>query len=136
MPKHDQHRQHDGTHTATDHDPICGMQVNPDSAAGVAEYEGRRYFFCSTHCKERFEADPARYVGQIGPPHSASAEGKPAGAYTCPMHPDERQHGPGDCAQCGMALELLKPAAPRRATEYICPMHPEVRQSGPGACPI
>jgi P-type Cu+ transporter len=64
------------------------------------------------------------------PPHDA-------GPYTCPMHPEARHDGPGSCAKCGMALELMAPAASGPArTEWTCPMHPEVVRDGPGTCPI
>jgi Cu+-exporting ATPase len=57
--------------------------------------------------------------------------------YTCPMHPEIRQPGPGSCPRCGMALEPVAPAAPVGArVEYTCPMHPEIVRDGPGACPI
>lgn len=56
--------------------------------------------------------------------------------YTCPMHPDVRQEGPGSCPQCGMALEPEGISAPTVKTEYVCPMHPEIVQDGPGHCPI
>lgn len=56
--------------------------------------------------------------------------------YTCPMHPDVRQRGPGACPKCGMALEPVAPAAPMMKTEYTCSMHPEVVRDRPGACPI
>ena len=56
--------------------------------------------------------------------------------YVCPMHPDVRQHGPGACPKCGMALEPEMPSAPARCIEYTCPMHPEIVRDAPGACPI
>src|SRR3972149_7072058 len=55
-----------------------------------------------------------------------------SGAYTCPMHPEVRQSGPGHCPDCGMSLEADIAAG----AIYVCPMHPEVRQAGPGNCPI
>ena len=65
-----------------------------------------------------------------------AAPAGPMGAeYTCPMHPEVRQSGPGACPDCGMALEPVAPPAGPMGAEYTCPMHPEVRQSGPGACP-
>ncbi len=67
------------------------------------------------------------------PPSSGSRDGV---EYTCPMHPEVRQIGPGTCPKCGMALEPVTVAAPTRRTEYTCPMHPEVVRDGPGTCPI
>ena len=88
--------------TATD--PVCGMQVDAITAKHRAEYQGQPYFFCSAGCKSKFEADPERYVN----PASRAAEAAAAGAiYTCPMHPQIRQVGPGACPICGMALEPL-----------------------------
>jgi len=56
--------------------------------------------------------------------------------YTCPMDPEVRRQGPGDCPKCGMALEPVLAAAPVTKTEYTCPMHPEIVRSEPGSCPI
>src|SRR5688572_5272125 len=73
----------------------------------------------------------ARPKVQVEPPKSAS----PDAIYTCPMHPEIEQAGPGACPKCGMALEPALPVAATR-TEYICPMHPEIVRSEPGSCPI
>ncbi|MCL4765129.1 MAG: heavy metal translocating P-type ATPase [Hyphomicrobiaceae bacterium] len=82
-------------------DPVCGMTVDPHTARHRAEHAGRTYYFCSAGCKAKFEADPARYLA----PQQA-AEPVPEGTiYTCPMHPEIRQVGPGSCPICGMALE-------------------------------
>ncbi len=88
-------------------DPVCGMQVNPATAKHRAEHEGKTSYFCSARCCEKFIADPPVYLG--GPP---SAAPKPAGTvYTCPMHPEVQQVGPGNCPKCGMALEPMLPSA-------------------------
>ncbi|QNN21848.1 heavy metal translocating P-type ATPase [Planctomycetales bacterium ZRK34] len=103
---HEHH--HEDNAIATD--PVCGMQVDPDRAAGHVEHEGRDYYFCSTGCKNKFEADPAKYLTPDEP-----AEDETSGQiYTCPMHPEVRQVGPGSCPKCGMALE---PVAPSEAEE-------------------
>jgi Cu+-exporting ATPase len=116
-------------------DPVCGMRVDPPTAAGSFEHEGTKYHFCSKHCLARFEGDPAKYLAKSAPPGSApAARKKVSGTYTCPMHPEVQQEGPGSCPRCGMALVPLVPAAPA-ATEYTCPMHPEIRQDKPGSCP-
>jgi Cu+-exporting ATPase len=82
-------------------DPVCGMTVEPASAAGSHVHDGKTYYFCSTHCVDRFRADPARYLSASAAPAPA-----PAGTmYTCPMHPEVRQNHPGACPKCGMALE-------------------------------
>jgi Cu+-exporting ATPase len=90
---------------ATEKDPVCGMRVNPHTTPHRAQHAGRTYYFCAARCREKFEADPARYLD--GKPVAPAA---PAGTvYTCPMHPEIRQIGPGDCPKCGMALEPLMP---------------------------
>ena len=95
--------QHDHAGAATlVMDPVCGMKVDPQKTPHHAEYEGRAYHFCGAGCRTRFVADPRRYLAPA--PRPAEPEG--AGAvYTCPMHPDVRQTGPGACPICGMALE-------------------------------
>src|SRR3990172_6651001 len=127
-------------------DPVCKMTVEPGRAAGTAAHESKTYYFCSAHCKSAFERDPAKYVDSGKPGHAGHAgHGKagPAvteisgrGLYTCPMHPEIRQPGPGSCPKCGMALEPETPSASAARTEYTCPMHPEVVREQPGNCPI
>ena len=81
-------------------DPVCGMDVDPHNAKHTATHEGRPYYFCSAGCRGKFLGDPAHYL------NPREAEPVPAGAtYTCPMHPEVRQEGPGACPICGMALE-------------------------------
>ncbi|MEL3891720.1 heavy metal translocating P-type ATPase [Ferrovibrio sp. MS7] len=93
--------QHDTPDTVRD--PVCGMQVDPAKTAHQAKHEGRPYFFCSGGCKSKFTADPARYTTrQVKPAMPPAAAGT---IYTCPMHPEIRQPGPGSCPICGMALE-------------------------------
>jgi len=94
-------------------DPVCGMDVEPGQAAGGrAEYEGTTYWFCNPGCREKFAADPAHYVAP--PPTALPAATPSAGPladtriYTCPMHPEVRRVGPGNCPKCGMALEPLE----------------------------
>jgi Cu+-exporting ATPase len=85
-------------------DAVCGMAVEPATTKHRSEHEGHSYFFCSASCKTKFEAGPERYV-QAQP---ASPDAVPEGTiYTCPMHPQIRQAGPGACPICGMALEPL-----------------------------
>jgi Cu+-exporting ATPase len=151
--------------SALEKDPVCGMMVDPSRAKATHEHAGKKYYFCCAGCKEKFSADPAKYltprtlVGiasmsahpvQIAPAMAQSAL-QPAvkvaavpGAtskaasneYTCPMDPEVRQQGPGDCPKCGMALELLVAALPVTKTEYTCPMHPQIMRDAPGSCPI
>jgi len=90
-------------------DPVCGMQVDPQKTPHHATHDGAAWHFCSARCRERFVAEPAKYVGA----HAAAAAAAPAsadGIYTCPMHPQIRQRGPGTCPICGMALEAEMPS--------------------------
>ena len=90
-------------------DPVCGMTVNPATSAHRAEARGQVFHFCCAGCRTKFEADPDRYLDPR-PPAPVTAEA--AGAvYTCPMHPEIRQVGPGACPICGMALEPAEPTA-------------------------
>ena len=85
-------------------DPVCGMTVDPDKTAHHAEHADKTWYFCSAGCRAKFIASPQDYLA----PSKAStqAEQAPPGAiYTCPMHPEVRQSGPGDCPICGMGLE-------------------------------
>jgi Cu+-exporting ATPase len=120
-------------------DPVCGMTVDPQTAAGSHVHGGRTYWFCSPGCLERFRADSDRYLAPrtgAGADASGSPAAVPAGGFTCPMHPEVRQPGPGACPMCGMALEPVTVEAPSTRTEWVCPMHPEIVRPGPGACPI
>jgi len=83
-------------------DPVCGMAVDPGSATHRAIHGGTTYYFCSARCREKFTADPDHYLRGQGAPES---EAPPGTIYTCPMHPEVRQVGPGSCPICGMALE-------------------------------
>jgi len=89
-------------------DPVCGMSVDPDKTVHHAELAGTDYHFCSARCRERFVAEPTKY---LTPPNAAPSEPLPTGTiYTCPMHPQIRQPGPGTCPICGMALEPEMPS--------------------------
>ncbi len=84
-------------------DPVCGMSVDRATARHVAKHEGQRFYFCAAGCQQKFEAEPAKYLAGRPAP-----EPMPAGTlYTCPMHPEIVQEGPGDCPLCGMALEPM-----------------------------
>ena len=81
-------------------DPVCGMSVSPDTAAGKHDHNGETYYFCSPGCLQKFKADPEKYL------NPQPAEDLPLDVeYTCPMHPEIVQIGPGSCPVCGMALE-------------------------------
>jgi copper/silver-translocating P-type ATPase len=89
-------------------DPVCGMMVDPDHSAASAEYQGKTYHFCSKGCGAKFQADPEKYLHPQAKPEAMDepqASGDVGVEYTCPMHPEIRQIGPGSCPICGMALE-------------------------------
>ena len=91
-------------------DPVCGMTVDPATAEHKSEHEGQTYWFCGRRCRERFEAEPARYLSPspAPPPTAVAAEAR---RWTCPMHPEIVRDAPGSCPICGMALEPMTPAA-------------------------
>ncbi len=83
-------------------DPVCGMAVDPATTKHSLTYRGETYYFCCDGCRSSFEADPQKYLST----EKAVAPEMPEGTiYTCPMHPEVRQVGPGSCPKCGMALE-------------------------------
>ncbi len=121
--------------TATVLDPVCGMSVDPTRTAHHAEHAGHTYHFCSAHCRSKFEGNPQAYVPASAPkapvaehaschhegahghhatasargPATAPATDGQGGLWTCPMHPEVQQAGPGACPICGMALEPMVP---------------------------
>ena len=104
---------HTAAHTAHEPalDPVCGMTVDPDRAAGSFEYNGKTYYFCSTHCLHRFRENPESFLNKTTAPQPIGITRQPkpvAGQkYTCPMHPEIIRDAPGSCPICGMALEPL-----------------------------
>ena len=146
-------------------DPVCGMVVT-ETSAHHTEYEGKKHFFCSAGCLNKFVASPEQYQktndGKTDGGGCCSKQAKSpepekkahsccggkhdesktshqpvdeSAIYTCPMHPEIEQQGPGSCPKCGMALELKDIPLTNTKTEYTCPMHPEVVQDHPGSCP-
>ena len=101
------HHSHQGQLSAAHvevKDPVCGMMVDPANAQHSAKHDGHRYHFCSAGCREKFVAQPDKYVE---PKHAARPQADKGATYTCPMHPEIRRNGPGSCPICGMALEPL-----------------------------
>jgi Cu+-exporting ATPase len=88
-------------------DPVCGMTVDPAATPHHARHDGEEYHFCSAGCRTKFVGDPQRYLGD-GP--RPEPEATPGAIWTCPMHPEIRQEGPGTCPICGMALEPEEPS--------------------------
>ncbi len=136
-------------------DPVCGMSVDPATAL-QAERDGATYYFCSEHCQRKFlsQSPAAKLLDQVSAPessagcqhhghhhtaHSARHPKPPQPAatakYFCPMCPGVESDHPGDCPQCGMALERNPAGKPATKTIYTCPMHPEIEQDHPGDCP-
>ncbi len=116
-------------------DPVCGMKVSSDSPHSVL-HAGKRHYFCSRHCLEKFRASPSEFLEPVAAVQTTAT-------YTCPMHPEVLQPAPGNCPKCGMTLEPVAPVGPAApvstastSVEYTCPMHPEVVRVGPGSCPL
>jgi P-type Cu+ transporter len=85
-------------------DPVCGMKVDPATSKHRLEHGGQTFHFCSANCRTKFEAEPGKYLNKAAAAPRAAQKGA---IYTCPMHPQIRQQGPGNCPICGMALEPL-----------------------------
>ncbi len=121
-------------------DPVCGMTVKPETAAGSFEYQGKTYFFCAKHCLHKFSQNPEQYLNKPSAPTAIQPIGitrqKDTREFTCPMHPEVRQVGHGSCPKCGMALEPAEFEVPKQKVEYTCPMHPEIVRDAPGSCPL
>jgi len=100
------------------HDPVCGMTINPNTSRHRYEFKGQNYYFCSAGCRAKFTADPRKYLAGL---QTSKTEAAPEGTiYTCPMHPQIRQLGPGSCPICGMALEPeVVSAEPARNPEIV-----------------
>jgi Cu+-exporting ATPase len=149
---HSYHNQQPQDNMVTD--PVCGMKISPEKAKHKADYNGNAYYFCSDGCFNKFIRNPTKYLNK--PENNSGHHDHPkaghehhnnkqhqnrsgntgSGKYTCPMHPEVIQDGPGDCPKCGMSLEPMDPVMETEETEYTCPMHPEVISKEPGACPI
>src|ERR1700732_2038600 len=98
---HHEHRQPPAADGVRVLDPVCGMTVDAATSEHRFEYQDKAFHFCSAGCRTKFTADPAKYLDNTKPQSEV-----PAGTiYTCPMHPQIRQVGPGNCPICGMALE-------------------------------
>jgi Cu+-exporting ATPase len=99
---HDDHHGHASVGDSV-RDPVCGMTVDPHATTHRQSHAGHSYYFCSAGCQAKFAADPPKYLGsEAGKPSAPVPQGT---IFTCPMHPQIRQSGPGNCPICGMALE-------------------------------
>ena len=108
-----QHHQHDASEVI---DPVCGMSISPADAVGTAEHNGQTFHFCSDSCLEQFRANPDQFL-RARPTAVAPADSE--AEYTCPMHPEIRQKGPGSCPICGMALEPVTVTLEERPNEEL-----------------
>lgn len=119
---HSAHARNYGPHDAAAphgtivHDPVCGMEVDTRTAGHKAQLGDTTYYFCSARCREKFRGDPDHYLNR--PAHDPAVQKPALGAlpqaaegtiWTCPMHPEIRRDGPGQCPICGMGLEPLQP---------------------------
>src|SRR5215213_9154481 len=132
---------HPATTTDTVKDPFCGMGLDPSATKHTATHDGSTYFFCSAHCKAKFEVNPDQYTALAGGDHAGRdhaghdhaahdqggeavdvvAEGEVA-EWTCPMHPEIRRPGPGPCPICGMALEPVMVTADTGPSQELVSM--------------
>jgi Cu+-exporting ATPase len=101
------HDPHDASAAEKVIDPVCGMKVDPHKTPHRHVHQDRTYYFCSGGCRTKFAAEPAKYLDK----KAAAAAPPPGTIYTCPMHPQIRQVGPGTCPICGMALEPAEATA-------------------------
>ncbi len=118
-PRSDNRRPNTASTAATTTDPVCGMNVDPARTKHRLEQNGDTWFFCSAGCLAKFRADPARYT-EPKPRESTPPAGAADVEYTCPMHPQIVQKGPGACPICGMALEpkeMTAEASPAETAE-------------------
>ena len=132
--------------TALVRDPICGMEIDPKTAAAAVERDGEKVYFCSLHCHDAFVAEGKAKADEQdcchGADHSpnepakAASGRKPAKKYFCPMCDGVESDTPGGCPKCGMALERNPTFREPARTIYTCPMHPQIEQDHPGNCPI
>jgi P-type Cu+ transporter len=111
-------------------DPVCGMQLVPEKAAGTFEHQGQMYYFCNKSCLEKFRNDPNKYTHPV-----MTFRIQPDHRDVCLMNPEIGESGSRPCSKCGVTPEPLK-TAPASLSEYFCPMHLEVVQNSPGDCPI
>ena len=119
MTSHEHAHDHERENDAGTKDPVCGMVVDPHTAEHRSQHAGRTWYFCSAHCRSEFDSDPDHYLSG----EEKAAEPVPPGTmYTCPMHPEIRQEGPGDCPICGMALEPEQVTADTGPSEELTDM--------------
>ncbi|MFZ0448105.1 MAG: heavy metal translocating P-type ATPase [Desulfatiglandaceae bacterium] len=107
-------------------DPVCGMKTEDENAFTKYEHEGQSYYFCSDNCLDKFKSDPEKYIQKAHEDHdhgepqeTVTSPSDKSAQYTCPMHPEILQNGPGACPKCGMALEPVVPSEEEDQSEYL-----------------
>lgn len=131
-------------------DPVCGMDVNPETTLHKLKHSGKSYYFCSAGCADRFRSDPEEVLKKsIEAPvsggccgDSSSISGRThqnsqsaTSKYFCPMCPGVGSEVPAACPKCGMALEPTSPHSGKQSVQFTCPMHLEIITDEPGDCP-
>jgi Cu+-exporting ATPase len=110
-------------------DPVCGMTIEDKDAAATSTYRGKKFYFCSTSCKDKFEKDPGSHAGK------KTADETEHGSAATPALRIAKKNDSGSCPTCRKDILPDEPHTHVIKSEYTCPMHPEIRQPGPGACP-
>ncbi|HTR88397.1 MAG TPA: heavy metal translocating P-type ATPase [Reyranella sp.] len=115
-------------------DPVCGMKVKVATAKNLTRHAGHTYYFCNPKCLAKFSAEPQRY---LKPAEAVARPAEPPGTiYTCPMHPEIRQVGPGSCPICGMALEPAEATLDQGPNEELVDMTRRLWIAGALAVPL
>ena len=129
------HCSHDHALPETAVDPVCGMTVQIAGARNTTVHDGHTYYFCNPKCLAKFQAEPARYLkpAEALPPQKPVTPGT---TYTCPMHPEVRQIGPGSCPICGMALEPEEVSLDQGPNEELADMTRRLWIGGALAVPV
>lgn len=122
-------------------DPVCGMDIDPREAAEQVTHDGVTHSFCSSGCAEKFRDDPHLYLSPAGHEHSHAAPPSVSrtttgGKWTCPMHPEVVEDGPGSCPFCGMALEPMTPSVEDEENPELADMSRRFRLSAALSAPL
>jgi Cu+-exporting ATPase len=117
-------------------DPVCGMKVKVATATHTAQRSGHTHYFCSASCLQKFTAEPSRYLATTPAEAMAGSPSPPGAIYTCPMHPEIRQPGPGNCPICGMALEPEEVTLEQAPNEELADMTRRLWIGGGLAVPV
>jgi Cu+-exporting ATPase len=116
-------------------DPVCGMKVKVATAKNTIRHAGHAYYFCNPRCLTKFTADPGTYLNPR-PVEALPLPAPPGATFTCPMHPEVRQVGPGACPKCGMALEPAEVTLDQGPNEEMVDMTRRLWIGGALAAPV